>query len=155
MDEANVTAYIAAILLRDVMDVHANIWEISGSPQTYDRIQSGTIQANMEVWGSNKQQLYEDYIFKRGTVSDFGLVGYNGKVSLFINQAAAEAHPSVVWNSWLSLRRPEALALLPAYGTTQTAGCRVDDIFATHRRIRTAQTAYSFLNNAAKTLKLS
>ncbi|KAJ3364464.1 hypothetical protein GGF31_009023 [Allomyces arbusculus] len=118
---ANLSTYIAATLLQDVMGVKVTVLEFSGSGGTYPRVASGEVHANLEVWPSSKTALYQQYIVQQGTVEDSGMIGYAAKISWYINTAIANAYPTLIFDSWRSYTMNSVLQYLPAYGTTTPA----------------------------------
>ncbi|KAI9176061.1 hypothetical protein H9P43_006426 [Blastocladiella emersonii ATCC 22665] len=115
---ANLTGYIAAILLREVMGVNVSLLEYSSSSGTFPRLASGNVSANVELWAANKVALYNTYVTQQGTVED----RYAAKTSLFINTAVADANPGLIFDSWHSYQQqsPVLANLLPV-GTTPPA----------------------------------
>ncbi|ORZ33138.1 hypothetical protein BCR44DRAFT_224995 [Catenaria anguillulae PL171] len=123
---ANITGYLSAILLRDVMGVDAKLIEYRSSFNSYPRTAAGTVHVNVEVWAGAKISLYNRYIRQEQTVEDLGLIGYFGKTSWYINSAIADANPSLIFDSWRSFTQQNVLNFFPAAGTT-TAGRTADN----------------------------
>ncbi|ORZ35274.1 7 transmembrane sweet-taste receptor of 3 GCPR-domain-containing protein [Catenaria anguillulae PL171] len=119
---SNITTYIAATLLRDVIGVNVSVVEHPSTAGIYQRVATGVTDFVPEVWPENKEALYDSYIVQSGTVQDFGLIGFNGIFSLYVNGRAAQAQPDLVWIIWQSYRRGNpVLNYLPPFGTTPPA----------------------------------
>ncbi|KAI9187582.1 hypothetical protein H9P43_001971 [Blastocladiella emersonii ATCC 22665] len=118
---SNLTTYVAGLLLADVLGVAVTMAEYGDTVDVYKRAAMGTTNANLEVWPSNKRSLYTEYILRRGSVLDGGMIGYTGKIAFHINTALTEAHPSLIFDSWRSFTNPAVLAYFPAAATTQPA----------------------------------
>ncbi|KAJ3364465.1 hypothetical protein GGF31_009024 [Allomyces arbusculus] len=119
---ANLSTYIAATLLQDVMGVNVTVLEYDGDYSgSFSRIASGRVHANLELWPNAKSALYQQYIVQQGTVEDSGMIGYAAKISWYINTAIANAYPTLIFDSWRSYTMNSVLQYLPAYGTTTPA----------------------------------
>ncbi|KAJ3349679.1 hypothetical protein GGF32_005324 [Allomyces javanicus] len=118
---ANLSTYIAATLLQDVMGINVTVLEYGGPTDTFPRIASGQVHANVELWPNSKAIFYQEYIVRQGTVENSGMIGYAGKISWYINAAIANAHPTLIFDSWRSYTMNSTLQYLPAYGTSTPA----------------------------------
>ncbi|KNE65245.1 hypothetical protein AMAG_19447 [Allomyces macrogynus ATCC 38327] len=118
---ANVTTYVAALLLQDVMGVNVSLSEYDDEEDTFGRIATGRVDANLETWPNARVALYQQYVVQLGAVEDLGLVGYTGKSSWYLPTSAVNANPSKIFDSWRSYYRADVLALLPLAGTTTPA----------------------------------
>ncbi|KAJ3364463.1 hypothetical protein GGF31_009022 [Allomyces arbusculus] len=118
---ANLSTYIAATLLQDVMGVNVTVLEYGGPTDTFPRVASGQVHANVELWPNSKSIFYQQYIVRQGTVENSGMIGYAGKISWYINTAIANAYPTLIFDSWRSYTMNSVLQYLPAYGTSTPA----------------------------------
>ncbi|KAJ3365148.1 hypothetical protein GGF31_008651 [Allomyces arbusculus] len=118
---ANVTTYVAALLLQDVMGVNVSLSEYGDYENIFARIATGQVDGNLETWPNSRVALYQQYVVQLGAVEDLGLVGYTGKTSWFLPASAVNANPSKIFDSWRSYYRADVLALLPLAGTTTPA----------------------------------
>ncbi|KAI9179442.1 hypothetical protein H9P43_004764 [Blastocladiella emersonii ATCC 22665] len=115
---SNITALVAAMLLRDVMAVNLTLAQFPDYTDIFGRITRGTVDASLEVWPSPLTAAYNDYVIQRAIVDDLGMIGYPGRKGWFINQAVANANPTIIFDSWRSFQRPATLSFLPPLGTT-------------------------------------
>ncbi|ORZ33105.1 7 transmembrane sweet-taste receptor of 3 GCPR-domain-containing protein [Catenaria anguillulae PL171] len=122
---ANLTGYVSALLLKQVMGVNVKLMEYPGSRNTYVRNADGTVHVNVEVWPASKFALYNKYVRQDQTVEDLGLLGYFSKISWYINTNIADANPTLIFDSWRSFQQPAVLNFFPAVGTT-TRGRNAD-----------------------------
>ncbi|KAI9184469.1 hypothetical protein H9P43_003522 [Blastocladiella emersonii ATCC 22665] len=118
---ANLTTYVAATLLKDVMGVSTVLYEHPGSRGSYPRAGASKNRANVEIWTKFSLAEHQNFVVNKGTVEDLGMVGYAGRIAWFINRKVTERFPDLIFDSWKSFTRPEVLALLPPAGTTPTA----------------------------------
>ncbi|KAI9218219.1 7 transmembrane sweet-taste receptor of 3 GCPR-domain-containing protein [Blastocladiella britannica] len=118
---ANLTGYVAAMLLQDVMGVNVTLMEYWAPTGAFARVATGVVQANVEVWPAAKLPLYKQYVMEEGTVEDLGMVGYTGKVSWYINTAITTQYPDYIFDSYKSYTQSPVLSLLPPVGTATLA----------------------------------
>ncbi|KNE69787.1 hypothetical protein AMAG_14324 [Allomyces macrogynus ATCC 38327] len=118
---ANLSTYIAATLLQNVMGINVTVLEYGGPTDTFLRVASGQVHANVELWPNSKSIFYQQYIVRQGTVENSGMIGYAGKISWYINTAIANAYPTLIFDSWRSYTMNSVLQYLPAYGTSTPA----------------------------------
>ncbi len=69
-------------------------------------LDSGTIDANLEVWPSGHAKDVDTYIKTKKSVVDGGLIGPTGLIGWFIPKFVADAHPE--YKSWEGLKTEEA-----------------------------------------------
>lgn len=69
-------------------------------------LDSGTIDANLEVWPSGHAKDIETYITTKKSVVDGGLIGPIGHIGWFIPKFVADAHPE--FKTWEGLKTPAA-----------------------------------------------
>ena len=73
-------------------------------------LDSGTIDANLEVWPSGHAKDIETYITTKKSVVDGGLIGPTGHIGWFIPKFVADAHPE--YKSWEGLKTHAAAEVL-------------------------------------------
>jgi glycine betaine/proline transport system substrate-binding protein len=69
-------------------------------------LDSGTIDANLEVWPSGHAKDIETYITTKKSVVDGGLIGPTGHIGWFIPKFVADAHPE--YKTWEGLKTDAA-----------------------------------------------
>lgn len=69
-------------------------------------LDSGSIDANLEVWPSGHQSDIDTYIKEKKSVVDGGLLGPNGHIGWYIPDFVAQAHPE--YKTWEGLKSPAA-----------------------------------------------
>jgi glycine betaine/proline transport system substrate-binding protein len=69
-------------------------------------LDSGSIDANLEVWPSGHQTDIDTYIKEKKSVVDAGLLGPNGHIGWYIPDFVAQAHPE--YKTWEGLKSPAA-----------------------------------------------
>jgi glycine betaine/proline transport system substrate-binding protein len=69
-------------------------------------LDSGTIDANLEVWPSGHAQDIATYVDEKGSVVDGGLIGPTGRIGWFVPKFVADERPE--FTSWEGLKSPEA-----------------------------------------------
>jgi glycine betaine/proline transport system substrate-binding protein len=69
-------------------------------------LDSGTIDANLEVWPSGHAKDIETYITTKKSVIDGGLIGPTGHIGWFIPKFVADAHPE--YKTWEGLKTAAA-----------------------------------------------
>jgi glycine betaine/proline transport system substrate-binding protein len=97
---------VAKIILED-QGVSVELTDIDENA-IWPALDSGTIDANLEVWPSGHAQDIATYIDEKKTVVDGGLIGPTGHIGWFIPKFVADEHPE--YTSWEGLKTPEAAA---------------------------------------------
>ena len=69
-------------------------------------LDSGTIDANLEVWPSGHAKDIKTYINTKKSVVDGGLIGVTGQIDWFIPKFVADAHPE--YKTWEGLKTAAA-----------------------------------------------
>ena len=69
-------------------------------------LDSGDVDANLEVWPSGHAQDIDTYVKKKKSVVDGGLIGPTGQIDWFIPKFVADAHPE--FTSWQGLKTQAA-----------------------------------------------
>ncbi|ORZ36015.1 7 transmembrane sweet-taste receptor of 3 GCPR-domain-containing protein [Catenaria anguillulae PL171] len=118
---ANVTGYVLATLLTDVLGANVTLLEAVNNAQALQRIAQGQSDLSVEIWPSYQKAAINDLVIQKGLVYDLGLMGYTAETNIFVNGRAVDAFPDWALTSWQSYRRPEVLAHMPPFNTTQPA----------------------------------
>jgi glycine betaine/proline transport system substrate-binding protein len=69
-------------------------------------LDSGSIDANLEVWPSGHAQDYENYITTKKSVVDGGLLGVTGQIGWYVPKFVVDEHPEFA--TWEGLKSDEA-----------------------------------------------
>ncbi|KAI9223516.1 hypothetical protein BC828DRAFT_375678 [Blastocladiella britannica] len=117
-DTANVTSYIAAILLHEVMQLSLALNGVVSTALMYPRMLSGQSSFTLEMWPNNARPLYDKSVVHDQSIMDLGQLGYLGEVHVFVPKSIATAYPNINFGSFRVLYDPAVLALLPPAGTT-------------------------------------
>ncbi|KAI9168163.1 hypothetical protein H9P43_007535 [Blastocladiella emersonii ATCC 22665] len=115
---SNLTAFAAAILLRDVLGIDVAVREFPGDVGAFPRLADGRSDIHMEMWPSDSRVDFFEYVQRRGLVDFVGNTGYQGLIQWYMPAVTSDLHRELILDSWRALLLPEVLALLPPAGTT-------------------------------------
>ncbi|KAI9217522.1 hypothetical protein BC828DRAFT_390958 [Blastocladiella britannica] len=117
-DTANVTSYVVAILLHEVMQLDLVLNGVVSTSGMYARMDSSISSFAIEMWPNNAHPKYNKYVIQDQSILDFGQLGYLGEVHVFVPKRITLAYPNINFGSFRVLYDPVVLALLPPAGTT-------------------------------------
>jgi glycine betaine/proline transport system substrate-binding protein len=103
-DGSAANAAVAKVIL-EKQGMTVNLKDIDENA-VWAALDSGTIDANLEVWPSGHAKDIETYITTKKSVIDGGLIGPTGHIGWFIPKFVADAHPE--YTSWEGLKTEAA-----------------------------------------------
>jgi glycine betaine/proline transport system substrate-binding protein len=96
-------ANVAKIVLESKLGTPVKLVEIDENA-SWTGLDSGEIDANLEIWPSGHAKDRTTYIDEKKTVTDIGLLGPNAKIGWYIPSFLADADPSL--KTWEGLKDP-------------------------------------------------
>ncbi len=106
-------AHVAKILLEEQMGVNVEVVEIDHNAQ-WAGMDSGEIDAVLEVWTTGSADPYATYVEDLGTVEDVGELGVIGRIGWFMPAYVLEDHPEFA--TWEGIKGNEEV-----FATAETA----------------------------------
>jgi glycine betaine/proline transport system substrate-binding protein len=103
-DGSAANAAVAKVIL-EKQGMTVNLKDIDENA-VWPALDSGTIDANLEVWPSGHAKDIETYVTTKKSVVDGGLIGPTGHIGWFIPKFVADAHPE--YTSWEGLKTAAA-----------------------------------------------
>jgi glycine betaine/proline transport system substrate-binding protein len=104
-DGSEADAQVAKDVLEKQLGVTVKLVNIDENA-VWAGLDSGQIDANLEVWPSGHANDIKTYITDKKTVVNAGLLGPTGKIGWYIPKYVADAHPE--YTSWEGLNNPAA-----------------------------------------------
>ena len=104
-DGSAANANVAKIILEKQLGVTVKLVNIDENA-VWPGLDSGQIDANLEVWPSGHATDIQTYITQKKTVINAGLLGPTGKIGWFIPKYVADAHPE--YATYQGLNSPAA-----------------------------------------------
>jgi glycine betaine/proline transport system substrate-binding protein len=104
-DGSEADAQVAKDVLEKQLGVNVKLVNIDENA-VWAGLDSGQIDANLEVWPSGHANDIKTYITDKKTVVNAGLLGPTGKIGWYIPKYVADAHPE--YTSWEGLNNPAA-----------------------------------------------
>lgn len=105
-------AHVAAQVMESELGIDVEITELDENAQ-WAGLDSGELDAVLEVWPSGHEDNYAQYIEDLGTVEDLGELGAVGNIGWFMPAYVLEEHPEM--ETWEGLEGNEQL-----FATTET-----------------------------------
>jgi glycine betaine/proline transport system substrate-binding protein len=103
-DGSAANAAVAKVIL-EKQGMKVNLKDIDENA-VWAALDSGTIDANLEVWPSGHAKDIETYITTKKSVVDGGLIGPTGHIGWYIPKFVADAHPE--YKTWEGLKSDAA-----------------------------------------------
>jgi glycine betaine/proline transport system substrate-binding protein len=103
-DGSAANAAVAKVILED-QGTKVTLKDIDENA-VWPALDSGTIDANLEVWPSGHAKDIDTYITQKKSVVDGGLIGPTGHIGWFVPKFVADEHPE--YTEWEGLKSDEA-----------------------------------------------
>lgn len=103
-----VNAYVAQVVLESELGTDVEIVDIDENA-TWPGLDTGDLDAVLEVWPSGHAADYETYITGKGTVVDLGPLGPSAKIGWYVPSFVVEEHPELA--TWEGFKDPELAGL--------------------------------------------
>ncbi|KAJ3363717.1 hypothetical protein GGF32_003754 [Allomyces javanicus] len=115
---SNVSTYVVALLIQQVLGIDVTIVEYPGLSGTLARLASGESDVSLEMWPNDKAHEIRELVLRRHLIAMAGALGYVGRISWYFPAYIADLYSNIIFSSWGSMRDPSLLQLLPRAGTT-------------------------------------
>jgi glycine betaine/proline transport system substrate-binding protein len=100
---SGVNANVAKVVLESKLGTPVTLKEVDENV-SWAGLDSGDIDANLEIWPSGHAADYDKYITQKKTVVDIGKLGPTAKIGWYIPQFVLDAHPDLA--TWEGFKDP-------------------------------------------------
>ncbi|KAI8621558.1 hypothetical protein BC830DRAFT_1163662 [Chytriomyces sp. MP71] len=117
-DSALIVGYTFASLVTQVMGYNVDLRVYDGGAISGSRLHYGVSDIALELWGSDASTWYTQYVQLDSTVSNYGSVGYDGRVGLYFPSYLLDDYPHFdALDFWKGLTHPASQRIFPRFGT--------------------------------------
>jgi glycine betaine/proline transport system substrate-binding protein len=99
-----VNANVAKVVLESKLGTPVTLKEVNENV-SWTGLDTGDIDANLEIWPSGHAADFDKYITQKKTVVDIGKLGPTAKIGWFIPQFVLDAHPDLA--TWEGFKNPD------------------------------------------------